>query len=295
MIPERIKMLIKTGRIIDTAAREACRSVGKGLLVLSGKAGTGKTVAAAEWSTTFISSSQLARWKRYEDKEMRELLEANRLVVDDLGTEFMDEKGNFMVVLDEVVNERYANMRPMVITTNLNATDFRDRYGKRVIDRLRERGRFLELATESMRVKADDEELEAAYRVIVDAEQAEKRKAERPWYADLPEEEVRRIFTPAGEEYRNSAPGTFGTTRPYEPMGAAETAARKAEIVRQLEQWTRDNPDAAKGASDGNKERREVQAGERQNHPDQQSGEGGVRDGDMQDGPVLGLPGPDGF
>jgi hypothetical protein len=53
------------------------------------------------------------------------------------------------------------------------------------------------------------------------------------------------MFTPAGEEYRNSAPGTFGTTRRYEPMSDEETNARKREIAQQLEQWAKDHPNAA--------------------------------------------------
>lgn len=147
------------------------------LLILSGQTGCGKTVAASSWlrswvsddrnwtggdgfvprlrgrAPLFLTSAHLARWARYDDTAMTCLLRASRLVLDDLGGEYVDEKGAFLSLLDELVNERYANRLPMLITTNLGPVDFRARYGERFADRIREAGRFAALTDPSMRKK----------------------------------------------------------------------------------------------------------------------------------------------
>lgn len=146
------------------------------LTVLSGGTGTGKTTAAGWWlhgwildpknwgevndwgsppkmrgSVIFVTAAKLARWARYNDSEMEAILRTSRLVIDDLGAEFLDAKGAYASLLDEVINERYANRRPTVLTTNLNAPDFKARYGERIEDRIRESGRWMALGNESMR------------------------------------------------------------------------------------------------------------------------------------------------
>jgi len=153
-IPSRLVDLFRSGPLRET---EAMRAIEKPrILVLSGNPGCGKTVAAANWlflgrSGLFVKSSRLARWDRYDDEAMNKLLRAPRLVVDDLGTEFQDAKGNFDAILDEIIDVRYDNKRPTVITTNLAAEAFKARYGERIADRIREAGRFVSLAEKSMR------------------------------------------------------------------------------------------------------------------------------------------------
>lgn len=147
------------------------------ILVLAGKVGVGKSVAAAWWllqdylpggagdneampssrkagRPLWVSAARLSRWSRYDDAEMDRLLVPRRLVIDDLYTEFADSKGNFLAILDEVVNDRMGNRRPLVITTNTDVEGFKDRYGERIVDRIREHGRFCTFAGESMRRKA---------------------------------------------------------------------------------------------------------------------------------------------
>ncbi len=177
-IPLRCQMLIVAKKADDTEAMQAVEAV-DGTLVLSGGIGCGKTVAACSWLLKrapglFLSSARLARWPRYEDAQMRRLLSASRLVIDDLGAEYMDEKGNFAAVLDEVIVDRHANMKPTVITTNLDATAFKNRYGQRIADRVRECGRFLSLADVSKRPHADWAEIQVAY----DAEMVRRRDEE---------------------------------------------------------------------------------------------------------------------
>lgn len=176
-IPEKDRVLCASGSLIETQARQALREAEAAIVVLSGQAGCGKTTAAAAWlydwiadpnqypaeeyfalkfngKAVWLTGARLARWKKYDDEAMAKLLTAHRLVLDDVGTEFLDEKGNYLSVLDEVINERYANRRKTVVTTNLTAEQFRARYGERIADRIREAGRFISLSAKSMRGKA---------------------------------------------------------------------------------------------------------------------------------------------
>ena len=76
------------------------------------------------------------------------------LVVDDLGSEYNDAKGFFSALLDEVIDCRYGAKLPTVITTNLDSSGFSARYGARVVDRIREAGRFINCGNTSLRGRA---------------------------------------------------------------------------------------------------------------------------------------------
>lgn len=99
----------------------------------------------------WVSAARLARWERYKDEAMDKLFKASKLVIDDIGAEFNDEKDNFLTLFGEVVTERLANGRPIVITSNATFEEFRKRYDGRIVDRVREHGRFVSFAGESMR------------------------------------------------------------------------------------------------------------------------------------------------
>lgn len=168
MVPQEFLAAI-TGPVRDT---EALAEVMRGdfrALVLAGAIGRGKTLAACWWlldgkwpnkpeleptgprDPLFVSSARLSRWERYDNTAMDRLLLSSRLVIDDLGEEFNDTKGNFLAVLDETVSDRIANLRPTVITTNLDVEAFKARYGARITDRIRGAGRWFAVAGESMR------------------------------------------------------------------------------------------------------------------------------------------------
>lgn len=159
-LPERALALLEAGTVRQTEAISVLAKPAA-IVVLSGTPGCGKTVAAAKWLYDFaqktqragfwLTASRLARWPRYSDHDMERLLKPPRLVIDDLGTEFLDEKGSFMATLDEVLNERYAHKRATIITTNLNLAAFKLRYEERIVDRIREDGRFVSLASPSLR------------------------------------------------------------------------------------------------------------------------------------------------
>ena len=120
-------------------------------LVLSGPKGCGKSTAAAYylWDNTSFqvncppriqrwwTAAKVARVSSY-NTELENLMKTPVLVIDDLGVEYLDKNGHFNHRLDELIDARYSNFRKTIITTNLNKADFKDRYGLRITDRIRE-------------------------------------------------------------------------------------------------------------------------------------------------------------
>lgn len=119
-------------------------------LVLSGPKGSGKSTAAAHylWATAPQSDSRFPASQRWwtaakvsrvssYDDQLEKLMKVSVLVIDDLGVEFMDKAGHFKSRLDELIDARWGNFRKTIITTNLNAKDFQERYESRVTDRIR--------------------------------------------------------------------------------------------------------------------------------------------------------------
>ena len=90
------------------------------ILVLSGGVGCGKTVAAVRWlgeyggvKPFFMRAHEFEAAGRY-DRELRERwLGATGLVLDDLGAEYADGKGNLLSDLDSLFDTycgKYARM-----------------------------------------------------------------------------------------------------------------------------------------------------------------------------------------
>jgi hypothetical protein len=139
--------------------------------VLAGPVGIGKSQAAAWWlwretkdrrpaknaeqaQIAWWTAAKLARVSSFDGS--LEQATAGLLVIDDLGTEYLDGKGNFQARLDEILTERHGDYRRTVITTNLSKARFIGDYGGRVADRVRDAGElggFLELTGASMRGK----------------------------------------------------------------------------------------------------------------------------------------------
>lgn len=151
-----------------TAARKAIDD-GLVMVVLSGPVGIGKSTAAAWWlgemaydawgwrgarppvELLWVKAKALERWPKFDDAAMKRLEEAGRLVIDDFGQEYIDAKGALSSFIDGIIDSRYENRRPTLITTNLDSEKFVERYGARVVDRLLEGGRFITLTGESLR------------------------------------------------------------------------------------------------------------------------------------------------
>lgn len=172
-VPERVlknleelkeTKFVKTVRDFSLCSREAW------CLVLSADKGAGKSTAAAVWlydnvplegaptykTRYWWNGTRLARANGYA-KEYERMMQSQFMVIDDLGVEYLDKNGNFLQRLDELIDERYSNFKRTIITTNLNAVAFKERYGERVADRMREGfawgGGFVELSDDSMRAR----------------------------------------------------------------------------------------------------------------------------------------------
>lgn len=128
-------------------------------LVLAGGIGVGKTFAAAAAVAEsdggrFVKAIEIARAGQFNEEFWDKVHYAGLLAIDDLGTEPLDEKGWALAGLHALFDRRYDDARPTVITTNLPLDAFMARYGTdggRLRDRLRECGRWVNLAGESMR------------------------------------------------------------------------------------------------------------------------------------------------
>lgn len=140
------------------------------MLLMSGGVGSGKSCAAAEsmrlarkpativddegtllaswqWDTAhalFVSAARLSACASWTDDGGRlwsRARNASVLVVDDLGVESISDRGPFLSDLHDVLDARYQDTtQRTVITTNLEGKAFVDRYGPRILSRVRERG-----------------------------------------------------------------------------------------------------------------------------------------------------------
>lgn len=132
------------------------------MLVLSGGVGVRKTGsscwALTQRAGTFVKADELLRVAASKDADDVMLYKRCRgtpfLVVDDLGGEYVDDKGWAVKVLNSVLDFRYEHKLKTIITTNLDAQTFKATYQERIADRLRESGRFVSLGGVSVRRRA---------------------------------------------------------------------------------------------------------------------------------------------
>ena len=167
-IPSKDIAAIADGRLEATKAVaeiEAFENERAILLVLSGPVGCGKTTAAGRWligardrgtlitpkPRRFLPIAECARLNRFSDEALIPIEHAKALVLDDLGAEYLDDKGALASLLESIIDARYRHVLPTVITTNLRSAAFKERYGERVADRIRECGEFVELQGGSLR------------------------------------------------------------------------------------------------------------------------------------------------
>jgi DNA replication protein DnaC len=177
-LPERALDIVLAGGLDETPALAAVRGA-EDICILAGGCGVGKSIAAVAWVHDYvaaperwqdaaerdqeprpryrghvplwIAAAQLARTDHFKQSEVDRVAKVKRLVIDDLGSEFSDSKGFFASLLDEVIDLRYSGQRPTIVTTNLDADAFRARYGVRIVDRIREAGRFVGCGNQSLR------------------------------------------------------------------------------------------------------------------------------------------------
>ena len=155
-------------RALKIAQRMAESDPADGLsLVFCGKPGTGKTHLACgvalEWislSRPAIFSTVLAAIRSIkatynrncettEDAAIRVLTEVDLLVMDEIGVQLGTEHEKMLVF--EIINERYQNMRPTILISNLTQSELTEYLGDRVMDRFRESGAVVAFDWESYR------------------------------------------------------------------------------------------------------------------------------------------------
>lgn len=133
---------------------------GRTMLVLSGPTGVGKSTAAGRFMVHLLGQRRRAVWVRAKMleritprtvKRLEELETAELLVLDELGEEYLDEKGFLGGLIAGLLCTRYDAVLWTVVTTNMPAADFSKRYGERVVDRIREVGAFIEVGGHSLR------------------------------------------------------------------------------------------------------------------------------------------------
>lgn len=133
---------------------------GRYIVILSGDTGTGKTMASSMLAllkgARMVTAQRVLEMNRFNG-DFDTLCSAPALVIDDMGTEYLDSKGEAEARWDGLFNRRYRMARmsraPLVATTNLVAKDFKARYGARIADRIVEVGEWVKVGGGSMRRK----------------------------------------------------------------------------------------------------------------------------------------------
>lgn len=143
--------------------------IDKGGIVFSGSVGTGKTHEAImlikkiyveeSLSVKFEVAADMAmnlkgsiKTENYQDL-IKNYREREVLFLDDLGAESATD---FMVEsLYNIINYRYNMILPIIFTTNLNAKDFANAYGQRLLSRIIEMSHFVKLNGKDKRIELD--------------------------------------------------------------------------------------------------------------------------------------------
>lgn len=139
-------------------------------LLLYGGTGLGKTFLcnciAKELldkgkTVLYVTAGQLFKWieeQKFQHKEDEEqedytsdILEADLLILDDLGTEFSTILSSSELFF--IINGRMLSKKPVIISTNLSPADFIHQYSDRVVSRLLGEYTTLKFFGEDIRVK----------------------------------------------------------------------------------------------------------------------------------------------
>lgn len=165
-VPRDLLDAIVDDALAKTPAIEAVRrwdeERGKPVLVLLGGVGSGKTVAAAWWTSKLAREQLRATYTKMRDlanlyragfgddaKAFDKLIACGALIIDELTTERDVDLGR--AALNEVIDERAAKQLPTLLLANRTKKELAERYDARTIDRLRACAVAVTLADRSMR------------------------------------------------------------------------------------------------------------------------------------------------
>lgn len=149
---EKFQQFVKT--IADDYVADLENNIGNGVsLVFLGPCGTGKTHLACGiaheaikrgHTALFVSVSTLIRkvrasWgTKTEEEVLKVFTDCDLMVLDEVGIQAGTE--NERNILFDVLNTRYADMRPTIVISNLKLVEITNYLGTRIIDRLSENG-----------------------------------------------------------------------------------------------------------------------------------------------------------
>lgn len=127
-----------------------------GGLILQGKPGTGKTHLACAIANQVLTNGSSARfttvmqlvravrstWKRdsekTEDQVLQAIIDYDLLIIDEIGVQYETESEK--LILFDVLNGRYENVKPTILLTNLVGQELNVCIGERNVDRIQEGG-----------------------------------------------------------------------------------------------------------------------------------------------------------
>jgi DNA replication protein DnaC len=99
----------------------------------------------------FIEADDVIRTSIEDKPRWEAILAAPLVVFDDLGTERRDDKAVFLSAFSRLLNTAYSQRRRLLITCNITPQVFKQVYGERELDRLREAGKWSTIGGESVR------------------------------------------------------------------------------------------------------------------------------------------------
>lgn len=135
-------------------------------LLLIGNVGTGKTTMVKAMATVYNMTSTTDKFmllsalnlsENYQQDNFGEICRIrtkNKILIDDIGTEpnQLTVYKNVVYPFADFIQHKYDDLKSVVIlTTNLNSTEIRERYGLRVLDRLIEKCYIIKNEGKSLR------------------------------------------------------------------------------------------------------------------------------------------------
>jgi len=165
-IPKRFEGRTLDNYSVDTGGQKRALSIAKKMadsdpstgtsLVFCGKPGTGKTHLACGVAHKWMQSGRPALFatvlaairhikstysrgsETTEEQAIAVFTDVDLLVLDEIGVQLGTEHEKML--LFEIINERYQEMRPTILISNLTREELTDYLGDRVMDRFRESG-----------------------------------------------------------------------------------------------------------------------------------------------------------